>query len=396
MMSATTTKHSAVLRLLATVMLMTAISQAFSRFTYSLLFTDVRDDLQLSNTAAGGFGSVNLVAYLCGSLAVSLIVGRWGLATTARVGLVGVTVGLALMAWSPHVVIVVIALLVMGFAAAGVWVTAPGLATAVLAQSRRGTAIGVVTGGVGIGMVAASGLDAIFSAEDWRNIYRIEVLIALAVCVLAFSWLSGPPASGVRGGGLASLRKVPAWKSLLFSYGLFAMAMAMVVTFLVALLKEDAGYSDRSAALAFSLLGVGTLAGGPVFGPLADRFGRVNAQIGAFILMASSTLVIMTGHRPGATIATVAFGLAFTGLPVTVGALVSDHTSGDEFGAAYGIATLAFGAGLAIGPQVGGIIADASDSFRPVLGLAAACAIVGGGLTLIRPDRSWQQRSSQP
>jgi hypothetical protein len=293
-MSATTSNRAAILRLLTTVMLMTAISQAFGRFTYSLLFTDVRDDLQSSNTAAGSFGSANLAAYLCGSLAVSLIVGRWGLATTARAGLVGVTGGLALMAWSPHVVIALIALVIMGFA-----------------------------------------------AEHWRNIYRIEVLIALAVCLMAFSWISSPPASGVRGGGLASLRKVPAWKSLLFSYGLFAMAMAMVVTFLVALLKEDAGYSDRSAALAFSLLGVGTVAG----------------------------------------------------VPVTVGALVSDHTSGDEFGAAYGVATLAFGTGLAIGPQVGGIIADASDSFRPVLGVAAACAIVGGGLTLIRPDRSSQRRT---
>ena len=62
----------------------TAVSQSFGRFTYSVLYTEIRDDFQLSNTAAGGIGSLNLVGYLLGSLVVAFGVGRLGLARTAK------------------------------------------------------------------------------------------------------------------------------------------------------------------------------------------------------------------------------------------------------------------------------------------------------------------------
>ncbi|MEC8828746.1 MAG: YbfB/YjiJ family MFS transporter, partial [Actinomycetota bacterium] len=57
----------------------TAVSQSFGRFTYSVLYTEIRDDLGLSNTAAGGIGSLNLIGYLLGSLVVAFAVGRLGL-----------------------------------------------------------------------------------------------------------------------------------------------------------------------------------------------------------------------------------------------------------------------------------------------------------------------------
>ena len=125
---------------LAAVTLATAVSQSFGRFTYSLLFTDVRDDLGVSNTVAGAIGSANLVAYLLGSLVVSVVVGRWGLATVSHVGLVGVVVGLGFLAWGPGVAVVATALVLTGFAAAGVWVTAPAIATGLVGEARPGGA----------------------------------------------------------------------------------------------------------------------------------------------------------------------------------------------------------------------------------------------------------------
>ena len=49
----------------------TAVSQAFGRFTYSVLYIEIRDDFDLSNTLAGSIGSLNLVGYLLGSLLVA-------------------------------------------------------------------------------------------------------------------------------------------------------------------------------------------------------------------------------------------------------------------------------------------------------------------------------------
>ena len=95
----------------------TAVSQSFGRFTYSVLYTDIRDDFGLSNTAAGGIGSLNLVGYLLGSLIVAFGVGRLGLIRTAKYGLAGVTVGLALLTWAPTAAVVVFALFITGLTA---------------------------------------------------------------------------------------------------------------------------------------------------------------------------------------------------------------------------------------------------------------------------------------
>ncbi|MGE0732854.1 MAG: MFS transporter [Acidimicrobiia bacterium] len=368
------------------------VSQAFGRFTFSLLFTDVRDDLGLSNTSAGTLGSANLLAYLTGTLVVSLVVGRAGLGRTARTGVAGVTAGLLLLAWAPNAAVTAVALVITGLFAAGVWVTVPAIATAQVGAGRRGTAIGLVGAGIGVGIVVASLLHGTADADRWRQVYRVEAAVALVVTVAGLRLLRHGEGTGSRpgpgtgrggGSGFAAVRAVPGWRRLLGSYGLFAVAMSLMVTFLVAVLKEDAGYRSSAASLAFSMFGVGTIAGGPLFGPLADRLGRARALHLAYAVMAGTAVVIGSGARPWATFAALAFGTAFTAVPTTVAARLSDVVAAERFGAAYGVATLAFGAGLMVGPQLGGALGDATGSFRPVFWLAAAVAIIAG--LLIRP-----------
>lgn len=368
---------------LASITVATAVSQSFGRFTYSLLFTDIRDDLGISDTATGAIGSANLLAYLIGSLVVSMVLGRWGLTVVAQIGLTGVTIGLGLLAWGPGTAVVAAALILTGFAAAGVWVTAPALATALVSPGERGRAMGIVGAGVGIGIVAASLLDIAVGQGRFRAVYAIEFLIgATATIGVLISLQRRAPNARARINGMAELRRVPNWVRLLAEYALFAFAMVLVMTFSVGYLEEDAGLSRGLANTAFLLIGVGTLVGGPVFGPMSDRIGRVPAQTAGLVTMVASTLVIATGHPVAALAAAFAFGLSFTGGPVTIGARISDHLDGDSFGAAYGIATISFGAGLAAGPQIGGLLVDLTDSSRPALLTAAGCAALATVITM--------------
>ena len=365
------------------VVLGTAVSQAFGRFTYSLLFTDVRDDLGISNTAAGAMGSANLVAYLVGSLGVSLIVGRWGLGAVARAGLAGVTCGLGLLAWGPSTAVIAAALVLTGCAAAGVWVTTPAIATEILGVARRGIALGLVGTGVGIGVITASLLDLAVGGTDFRSVYVVEFAVGLVVLISLMS--SMPRRGGTTGdrmSGFAALRMVPNWRRLLIEYLLLAWAMSTVMTFTVGFLEDDAHVGRTTANAAFLMIGVGIVLGGPVFGPLTDKFGPLRSQVAGLALMASSTLVIATGHPAAALCAASGFGMAFTGGPVTIGARIGDHLDGEAFGAAYGIATIAFGLGLAIGPQLGGILADASGSSRPALLVTALVSLTALVVTL--------------
>lgn len=367
---------------LSALVIATAVSQSFGRFTYSVLYIEIRDDFGLSNTVSGGIGSINLVGYLIGSLAVALTIGRLGLIKTVKCGVAGVVIGLILLSWAPNGLTAVLALFLTGFAAAGVWITTPALATNILGPDRRGLAIGWVTTGVGLGFFAACIFDAVIT--DWRAVYSLEAMIGIAAFgLLALTITSSPDAPISSGLSPNNLRQVPSWLSLCMIYGLFAIGVSLAMTFSAALLEEDAGFKERSASLMFALIGLGLALGGPTMGWLSDRIGRNSAQLVSFAFLTISCALIATGHPVAAPISTLLFGAAFTGVVVNVTAQVSGHLSAEAFGAAYAVLTIVFGAGLAIGPQLGGIIADSSGSFRPSLVLASCFAAAGLLLTFL-------------
>ncbi len=380
-----------------------AVSQSFGRFTYSLLFTDVRDDFSLSNTIAGALGSLNLLAYLLGSVLVSATVARVGMGRTTRFGLFGVVVTLALLAWSPSVVLVAVAMVLAGGATAGVWVTAPGLATEVLGTTKRGVAAGWITGGVGFGLVTASIIDAVTTQGRWRLVYLVEFVIGVVVIVAlaittrhlgkraslatAASSTATTSASGLVNPqsrlrtAVHALKMVPAWRLTVSIYSIFAAVISLVLTFTVALLTEDAGLSSTTAAVAFSLIGVGSMFGGPLLGALADRLGsRRSIAIGT-LLAIIGMVAIASGNSIAALSGAFVFGVAFTGHISAIVAHIAGQLDGDAFGAAYGLVTIVFGAGLALGPQVGGLTADLFDSFLPAFILAIALCVVNLALT---------------
>lgn len=361
----------------------TAVSQTFGRFTYGLLFSDIREDFGISSTMAGAMGSANLVAYIFGSWAVSRGVGRWGLDAVARLGLIGVTVGLVFLAWSPTAIVTAAALVLTGGAAAGVWVTAPALAAGMVDPNRRGAAMGIVGSGIGIGLMVASLLDTTIGGDDFRNVYRAELALAIVILIGVLATLTPrPPVASARMRGLDELRRVPHWIHITIEYTLFAFAMVLVMTFAVGYLEDDAGTSRDVANGVFLMIGAGTLVGGPTFGPMTDRIGRRPAQVAGFVIMIGSTLVIAAGEPVSALIAGFLFGISFTGGPTCVAARVSDHLSGDPFGAAYGFLTIAFGAGLAAGPQIGGLLEDATGSGLAALLVSAAAATLALATTL--------------
>ena len=70
------------------VMASTCVAQAFGRFTWGVVLPGARDDLlNGSNTWAGFFGTLNVTAYLLGTLAVSWEAAKFTLVGLVRLGL---------------------------------------------------------------------------------------------------------------------------------------------------------------------------------------------------------------------------------------------------------------------------------------------------------------------
>ena len=62
------------------------VAQSFGRFAFGVVLPAIRDELGLSNTIAGTLTTVNVGAYLVGTLVVAWATGRYRLLPVMRLG----------------------------------------------------------------------------------------------------------------------------------------------------------------------------------------------------------------------------------------------------------------------------------------------------------------------
>ncbi|MEO6653958.1 MAG: MFS transporter [Ilumatobacteraceae bacterium] len=368
------------------VMASACVAQAFGRFTWGVVLPGARDDLlDGSNTVAGFFGTLNVTAYLLGTLAVSWAASRVSLVGLMRIGLSISTASLGLAAIAPNGPVLGIALFMMGIGGAVIWIPAPAISARSLPPERAGMAVGLVGSGIGIGLLFAgqvsAWLDRRSDAPDlWQTMYRIEFAVAVVVLAGAFVFLrSRGDRPSVAGGfgGFSALRTVDGWIPASVAYASFGFAYILVLGFLVARLEDDSGFSSGQASAMFSIVGAATVFGGMTLGPLSDRIGRRLTVTGAFTIFAACTLLVLTGQQPWVAIASAGIGLMFSGMPALIIAHIVDHTDRDTYGPAFSAATLAFGGTQMISPQIGGAIADGLGSFTWVFVLSAIVSLTG-------------------
>jgi predicted MFS family arabinose efflux permease len=368
-----------------------AVAQAFGRFTYSVLLPAVRDDLGVSNTVAGLLGTANVAAYLAGTLLIVRATATVRLMTIMRVGFTLSIAGLAIAGVAPNGAVLALGLVVMGLGGACIWIPSPAIAAAAVSPARRGTAVGMIGAGIGIGIVFAGRLSEAlrdrWGVEAWQDVYRIETVIGLVVALAIVALLrpDAEPVPARTGSGLAVLRTMRGWVPLTLAYAAFGFSYLLAITYLTARLEDDAGYSDGRAAGVFAAVGIATIVGGVALGAVADRIGPRPSLVGGFTLFAAGTAGVLTGQTVAVIGGGVAIGMMFGGLPSVIATYIvqaSDHVT---YGPRYAVATLAFGIAQVTSPQVGGLLADLTGSFTVVFLLSGGVALLGAVASSMLP-----------
>ncbi|WP_336026305.1 MFS transporter [Geodermatophilus sp. FMUSA9-8] len=369
------------------VALASAVAQAFGRFSYALLLPSIDRDLLGSYALAGLVATANVAAYLLGTVAVSALSRRARPAALIKAGLACSALGLGLLSAAAGAGSLAAGLTLTGVGGAFIWVPAPGLAGSVVRPSRRGAAIGVAGSGIGGGIVLASALTWTLHAQagdaSWRTVYLVETAVAVAVLVACVLLLRPAPRrdddAPVRTG---ALRRVPGWIGLTGGYAAYGLAYSIYTSYLVTALEDDAGFSAGHASAVYTLVGIGLVAGGIVFGPLSDRWGRGPTLVGGYALMAAAILLVPLGTEPLASASALLFGLTMSGLPAVIAAHLSDTLTPREFAGAFGRCTLAFGLAQLAGPPLGGWLAETAGGFLLPFVLAGAVAAAGAALSV--------------
>ena len=282
----------------------------------------------------------------------------------------------------------------VGIGMSGFWV--PLLSTTARWFSRRSAIMtGVVLSGVGIGtMVMPPLANWLISTYSWRNSYTIMGISVLIIVISAAQFLRRDPNKmKVKPHERKNIKE----KRLNLESSGFALQQAMktrtfwmhaVITFCsgLAILSVSAhivphaiklGISAANAATILTVIGGVGIPARIIMGSTGDRLGYKPTYIICFSLMAISLLCLLLANELWMIYMSVAvFSLGSAGTS-TISSPMAAHLFGlRSHGAIYGVITLSYTIGAAVGPTLAGGIFDITNSYQ-------LAWIVGGIFTVV-------------
>jgi MFS family permease len=362
-----------------------AVAQGFGRFTFALLLPAVKRELLTSYGSAGFIGTVNVGAYLVGTVLVSVLSVRVRPARIMTFGLVLSSSGLLVLSVAHGLDVLVTGMVLTGLGGASIYLPSPGVLAGVFPPERRGWAIGLAAIGIGGGIVLSSQLTNVVrwtsgDSSAWRPVWAVEGAVGVVTFVGAVLWLRvapGPPGARPR---LTALRHVPRWWALTAGYVTYGLAYILVMSFVVAMLEQQAHFGHAHASAVFALVGFSVLGGGLIMGRASDVWGRRRVLVGAYLAGGVASAAVLVGREPVVSLSVLVFGVAFAGSVTIIAAYLGDHAPRHEIGPAFAAVTLGFGVSQAVGPQLGGWLIDRNGSFDAVFWLAFALWMLGAAL----------------
>ena len=279
-------------------------------------------------------------------------------------------------------------------------------------DQQRGLALGVALVGMALGGLIMPPLaQTLITGVGWRHAYAVLGVLAMAITLPVVGVLlvespqgmglwpdgaPGPRVGAARQSQEPGLSRREAWHTgtfwlLVGAFFLLAVSFFGQLIHLVPLLT-DRGVSAPRAALAVSVMAVGSLLGRIGTGYLLDRFFAPSVAIGFFCAAAVGSFLLWSGVTGGgAVIAVVLMGLAQGAELDLMAYTVSRYFGLRAFAEIYGYTFAAFSLGGVIGPLLMGMGFDAMGSYHVVLGGFVVTALIAAGLmSRLGPYPVWE------
>ena len=361
-----------------------AIAMGVGRFAYTPLLPIMQREFKFGDNTAGLLASVHYAGYLLGAFVLRYaapgrdrtLIFRLSLAasisTTAGMGLTS-----SMTLWSAL-------RFASGLASAGVFVLSSAIVLDALARWGKLHLSGYVYSGVGAGIVM-TGL-AVPPFNRAFGVYGAWLGLA-ALCLplgwATWRWVVDQETPRNDRGSLPRTgkdQKQPYLVWLTVAYFCEGLGFIVSGTFLVSIIQNLSG-SLSSANHTWILVGLAAAPSGIAWSYLAARIGFVKAIIGGHLLQSFGIVLPVLSHSlASAYLGAVLFGGTFIGIAVvslSLGKVLSPQHSGRIIG----LLTAVYGTGQILGPALGGLLAEKTDSF--FLPLVAASMVVAIGAVLL-------------
>jgi nitrate/nitrite transporter NarK len=245
-------------------------------------------------------------------------------------------------------------------------------------ERRLGGAVGVVTGGTGLGIIVTGlllpSLLLQSGKEAWRQCWLLLALITFVVAVAGLGLLREKPsqptslASSPDGDkkSLPSQRKGQelTLKAIIIIYFIFGFSYNIYSTYFVAYMVEEIRLTQKTAGDIWAIFGWMCMLSGLIWGFLSDRLGRRKALLWNNAVISVSVLLPLFLYQPlFMGFSAFLFGGTFLGMVTVIAAAIGDQV-GEKRAFVYGLVTLIHGTGQFIGTTSGGYLKDLAGTFQ--------------------------------
>mgnify|MGYP001024431940 FL=1 len=356
--------------------------------------------------AAGGFGWSRTAATLPYTIAIACFalimvpagrlqdrLGPRAVATAGAVlcglGLVVSSLGQAERAWP----------LIVGFgvlAGTGIglgYAAATPAAVKWFGPEKKGLITGIVVAGFGLAPVYIAPLSkALLASQGIAGAFRTLGVVFLFVAGISAQFLVNPKPGQVRPRAATRTPKenaprppadatwremvrTPVFWTLYVQLACGATAGLMVIGHIAKIVSSQSGGAIQAGFLFVAVMAVFNAGGRVAAGLASDIIGRAGTMVGVFLLQATVMFFFdqfstATGFLFGAALVGFNYGSCLSLFPATA----ADHWGTKNLGLNYGILFTAWGVGGVFGPNLAGLIADATGAYT------AAYRVAGGML----------------
>jgi len=390
-----------------TGLLVTIGAHGFGRMSYTLILPAMKDGLQFNYTELGLLGTGNFVGYLLMAIIGGFLAARFGTRVVIALALtlMGITMILTGLAETFQFAFAMRLLTGLGNGAA--YVPAMALGSAWFAAARRGFATGIVSAGIGGGTMIAGlvvpVLLAAYGIEGWRFAWYYlggAVLVIAGVAALlirsrpedmGLTQVGAGEQVGTGNSGKATVApldwgRVYKMRSVWYLglvYFMYGFSYIIYMTFFAAYLCKEMEMAPSEAGRLWAVVGGLSIFCGVIWGGLSDKLGRAAGSALAYLALGISYAVFALFQVTwGFYLSALIFGLTAWSIPTIMAATAGDYVGPRLAPAGLGFITLFFGIGQALGPAIGGYLADITRSFTGPFLLAAGVSLVGMVLSL--------------
>ncbi|MGD8901166.1 MAG: MFS transporter, partial [Desulfobacterales bacterium] len=394
-------------------LLTTIAAHGFGRMSYTIILPAMKDGLGFNYTQLGLLGTGNFIGYLTMAIIGGFLAAHFGtrIVITAALVLMGITMILTGLAQSFGLAFVMRLLTGLGNGAS--YVPAMALGSAWFTMKKRGFATGIVSAGIGIGTLI-SGLVvppilAAFVTNGWRFSWYILGGAVLVIAGIVFQFVrSNPQEKGLEQVGSEKSEAVPSdappiektatpkltstIKSVVkmgavwylgVVYFFYGLSYIIYMVFFAAYLVKEVGLSQEFAGGLWALVGGLSIFCGVIWGKISDVLGRSRGAALAYLVLGLSYIIYaLIKVDLGFYLSAILFGLTAWSIPTIMAAAAGDFVGPRLAPAGLGFITLFFGIGQALGPAIGGYLADASGSFTLPFLIAGVISLVGMVLSI--------------